>query len=542
MMKRLKLKYIAFLILGSLASVSCQDYLEEDLRSNVEADEAYTTEEGFEYLVNANYGLLRNIYGGDPWLFSAGTDMYAQGRNQQPPGLTSYTQLNSNSNGVDQLYSSCYRAIQAANTAIYYSDLTEQTTQLQNQIGEVKYLRANSYFLLVQTYGGVGLVTDYITERTLEFNRNSAEEVYNFIISELEESLTLVGDEAFQGRVNQRAVRHLLAKVYLTRAYEDFGSATDFETAAEYADATIAGQGLTIPFQDLWTPGNEINAETIFSVQYDTGSISTDPFSLGHKQGSYFAPYQGGSEVAGDAPYRTYMLCPTQYLIDLYVEDDERWEATFMNEVYDRYYDYFDVENHSNLEVAHYYAAAWEDSQAFQDNYLAAHPNATYHPYGTYVPSTFPSADYGTIPVKKFDDPSAPFGDRTNSRDIILSRLAETYLIAAEAYLQAGDASTGLARLNEVRQRAGVDDATLADFDIDYILDERARELVGEYHRWFDLKRTGTLVETASMHNYLVDEGNFAGANGELKILRPIPQSALDLNQNNSFPQNPAYQ
>ena len=53
MMKRLKLKYIAFLILGSLASVSCQDYLEEDLRSNVEADEAYTTEEGFEYLVNA---------------------------------------------------------------------------------------------------------------------------------------------------------------------------------------------------------------------------------------------------------------------------------------------------------------------------------------------------------------------------------------------------------------------------------------------------------------------------------------------------------
>ena len=144
--------------------------------------------------------------------------------------------------------------------------------------------------------------------------------------------------------------------------------------------------------------------------------------------------------------------------------------------------------------------------------------------------------------MKKFDDPEAQFGQSTSTRDIILARLAETYLIAAEAYLQAGDASTGLQRLNVVRERAGVADATLADFDIDYILDERGRELLGEYHRWFDLKRTGTLVERASMHHYLIEPGNFNGANGELKILRPIPQEALDLNQNNDFPQNPAYQ
>ncbi|MEE3243142.1 MAG: RagB/SusD family nutrient uptake outer membrane protein, partial [Bacteroidota bacterium] len=126
--------------------------------------------------------------------------------------------------------------------------------------------------------------------------------------------------------------------------------------------------------------------------------------------------------------------------------------------------------------------------------------------------------------------------------DIVLSRLGETYLIAAEAYLQAGQPGTGLTFLNDVRERAGVVDATLAEFDIDYILDERGRELMGEYHRWFDLKRTGTLIERASAYHYLVEEGNFNGANGELKILRPIPQSALDLNQNNDFEQNPAYQ
>src|SRR5690606_25947100 len=163
--------------------------------------------------------------------------------------------------------------------------------------------------------------------------------------------------------------------------------------------------------------------------------------------------------------------------------------------------------------------------------------------YGEYVPSVSRNLDYQTIPVKKFDDPQAPFGGgRTSTRDLILSRLGETYLIAAEAYLQSGNPTTALERLNEVRNRANATPATAAELDMDYILDERARELLGEYHRWFDLKRTGKLVERASLHHYLIEESNFAGNNGELKILRPIPQEAIDLNQNKEFPQNPAYQ
>jgi len=535
-------KYIFLaLCLGMLLS-SCSDYLEEDNRSNVVAEEFYTTAEGFQSLLNANYSQLRTIYGNEPWLFASGTDLYAEGRENEPPGLSQYTQLNATSEGVDQLYNSCYRAIQLANTALFYSDLTEQTEQLNAQLGEAKYLRANAFFLLVQTYGGVPLITQYFTEPVLSFERNTAEEVYDFIIAELEESLSMVSEGTYNGKITKRAVRHLLAKVYLTRGYEDFGTASDFQTAADYADEAIAGQGLTIPFSELWFPGNELNEEVLFSVQYDASSVSTDPFELGNMQTSYFGPYQGGSEVAGNAPYRTYTLCPTQFAIDLFTEDDERYETTFMSEVYTRYYDFFEVADLSTLQVAHYYAPAWKNTQADRDAYMADHPDAVYHPYGSYVPSVNPSTDYQTIPVKKFDDPSAPFGPSTSTRDIILSHLGETYLVAAEAYLQAGNAATGLARLNVVRQRAGVADATLADFDIDYILDERGRELLGEYHRWFDLKRTGTLVKRASAHHYLIQEANFNGANGELKILRPIPQQALDLNQNNEFPQNPAYQ
>ena len=77
--------------------------------------------------------------------------------------------------------------------------------------------------------------------------------------------------------------------------------------------------------------------------------------------------------------------------------------------------------------------------------------------------------------------------------------------------------------------------------DSDYILDERGRELLGEYKRWFDLKRTGTLIARASQYNYTIKAANFNGNDGEKKILRPIPQSALDLNPNKDFPQNPGY-
>ncbi len=168
---------------------SCSDYLEEENLSNETAESFYTTETGFESLVNANYAQLREIYGDEAFMFASGTDLYAQGRTEEPPGLSQYTQLNASSGGVDHIYNTAYEAIQIANTALYYSDLTEQSSTVSTRVGEIKYLRANAYFLLVQTYGGVGLVTEFIDSPVLEFDRNSAEEVYNLIITDLNDAL-----------------------------------------------------------------------------------------------------------------------------------------------------------------------------------------------------------------------------------------------------------------------------------------------------------------------------------------------------------------
>lgn len=540
------------LILGTLLAAilsSCSDFIDEENLSSVTAESFYVTSTGFQSLVNANYAQLRDIYGNEPYLFCAGTDLYAEGRGDEPDGLAEYTTLNPSSSGVDLLYNSCYKAIQLANRALYYSTITEQTSDLSTLVAQVKFLRANAYFLLVQTYGGVA-ITDYIDSAVLKFDRNTAEEVYQQIITDLNDAVAGLGTGAFNGRANKRAAKDLLSKVYLTRAYETFASTTDFANAASLADEVIAGQTLNLSYEKVFTPGNDMNEEVIFSVQFSKGSISTNPTGLGSRQFYYFGSYLGGAEVSGKSPNRSYTLCPSDFALGLYTRDDTRWEATFMTEIFDEYYNYYRVDktNHNTLPIRDFYEPKWFTASD-KSNYLATKNLAAdfvYHNWGEFSSeyTVIKSLDYETICVKKFDDPdpTTPFSTgRVSTRDIILSRLAETYLVAAEAYLQLNP-TTGLARLNEVRRRAGVAPAALGEFDIDYILDERARELLGEYHRWFDLKRTGKLVERASLYNRLVNASNFVGSGGNLKILRPIPLGAMDLNQNRNFPQNPAYE
>ena len=543
-------KILIYIGIIGLLFAGCNDFLVEENKSNVSTDEYYKTTAGFETLINASYGTLRDVYGGDPYIFCAGTDMYVEGRNSQPPGLSEYLFLSSAEDAVGELYINCYRSIQTCNMALNYSGLTEKYSKLNQRIGELKYLRANYYFLLVQTYGGVTLTTDFINSPILAFERNTAEEVYTFIVKELEEAKDLVADEAFNGRANKRSILHLLSKVYLTRGYESFAASDDFSKAASYADAAINGQKLDIPYKDLWRPGNEMNKEVLFSVQYDRASISTAPTELGNTQGSFFgATLGGGSEQAGKAPLKTYTLCPTMYYFDRFTQGDSRLEASIMMYIYENYFDYYRIPDLSNKVIKYYYAPKWGQSdaqiQAWRTEDPANRSATKVIKYDNWeADKKIASAENYLYPViKKFDDPDASYGKNTSARDIILSRLAETYLIASEAYLKSGKNSLALDRLNEVRRRAAKPgyDLSLKSIDIDVILDERAAELAGEYHRWFDLKRTGTLIARCVKYNKNIEAANFVGKNGNLKILRPIPQEAIDLNQNKNFQQNPAY-
>lgn len=72
--------YILAAVFSFAALTGCSDFLDQELKSNVPGPDYYATENGYESLANAAYSSLRTIYGGDPWLFEGGTDLFATGR------------------------------------------------------------------------------------------------------------------------------------------------------------------------------------------------------------------------------------------------------------------------------------------------------------------------------------------------------------------------------------------------------------------------------------------------------------------------------
>jgi hypothetical protein len=157
------------------------------------------------------------------------------------------------------------------------------------------------------------------------------------------------------------------------------------------------------------------------------------------------------------------------------------------------------------------------------------------------------------IQLKKFDDLNGSIIRDLGSRDAFVFRLAEMYLIAAEGYMMSGQTAAAQTKLNDLRNARAItgmsnilsvsEQAQLNARDINLILDERARELCGEQQRWFDLKRTGKLIERVQLYN-----GSAKNNIQSFHLLRPIPRPQLDAVTNitsgpdpNGFWQNEGY-
>jgi hypothetical protein len=155
-----------------------------------------------------------------------------------------------------------------------------------------------------------------------------------------------------------------------------------------------------------------------------------------------------------------------------------------------------------------------------------------------------PKDRFHYLSLSKHDDPTRPNANEDqSSRDVFLIRLAEMYLIVAEAEHKLGNNTVAAEYLNKVRERAALPGKKAnmvvapGNITLDYILDERAREFAGEQMRWFDLKRTGKLVERVKNHN-----PDAAPYIQPYHTLRPIPQAQIDaITNKDEFKQNPEY-
>lgn len=550
---------------------SCSDFLDASNKSNVTDKQTFATKEGFNSLVNDAYQHLQNVYAAPLFTscFSAGTDMYADGRNKMNEALNTYEILTPENEDITDLYTYLYSGIRAANSVSYYAQTAQVDEKTKGQlVGEARVLAAYEYYLLVNNFGGVPIMKGFLTTAGTGYPKSSAADVYAYIISELED---VIGKNVLQastatkggGRISQETAKAILAKTYLSAAW-DLNKQEYFSKAATLADEVIAGRRLTTPFAELWKAdgSGDDNAEFLWDVEYDLATANNTT-SGGTEWSGYYCNYLGGNEDPIKATTSSYV--PTLYALHCFKKGDLRYDATFMKELPDMnkgnaagtgYWTWYkNGESLKGYPVVRYYSA-WYETDADFDSWKAKDPTNRTNTYRIPMDSQTKEAQnmdgrdmeyydnqqlvYGSSPCKKFDDSkTAKTEKNTCYRDIHIITLPEMYLVAAEAYLKAGDNPKALARLNEVHQRAGLP-ALTGTITIDDILDENACENFGNEARWMDLRRTQTLVTRCTKYNH--EMGDKAAQYIGKKLLRPIPQAAIDANDQLTLAdQNPGY-
>ena len=550
---------------------SCSDFLDASNKSNVTAKQSFATKEGLNNLVNNAYQHLQNVYAAPLFTscFSAGTDMYADARNKMNEALNTYETLTPENTDIKNLYTYLYSGIRAANSVSYYAQTAQVDDKTKSQlIGEARVLAAYEYYLLVNNFGGVPIMKDFLTTADTGYPKSSPEDVYAYIISELEEVISknvLQASTATKGggRISQETAKAILAKTYLSAAW-DLNKQDYFSKAAALADEVIAGRKLTTPFAKLWKAdgSGDDNEEFLWDVEYDLATANNTT-SGGTEWSGYYCNYLGGNEDNIKATTSSYV--PTLYALHCFKKGDQRYDATFMKELPDinkgnaagtGYWTWYkNGESLVGKPVTRYYSA-WYETDADFEAWKAIDPANRANTYRIPMDSQTKEAQnmdgkdmdyydnqqlvYGSSPCKKFDDSKTATTEKnTCYRDIHIITLPEMYLVAAEAYLKAGDNPKALARLNEVHQRAGLP-ALTGTVTIDDILDENACENFGNEVRWMDLRRTQTLVTRCTKYNH--EMGDKAAQYIGKKLLRPIPQAAIDANDQLTLAdQNPGY-
>jgi hypothetical protein len=491
----------------------------------------------------------------------------------------------------------CNAAIERGATADYGSE--ELRT---SRIAEARFLRAFYYWHIVEQWGNVVLRIEETKEVVKTAQRSPVRDFYELcIIPDLEfAAANLPSLQADHGRATKASAQGLLARTYLTWAshlkYHDLNDGealTYYQKAKAAADSVVDNPSkynveLYGDVREVFAMGNnKNNREAMFVVSHST-SDDLNPQAAANRLPSYFiASYDGKamgvslSQLYGyaDAVY----LAPTKYLLDLYdTSKDPRYDA-FFREVW-RCNDpnaksaYWSSNSISLFEkdintfmsgadiperlrsklgfdigdTAMYFTKKVIPNKATL-KYAVRDVNDVYKPDGTLSKRT---NDYFFPQLLKYQDTIYATSTTKNNAgklDVILIRFAEMFLIAAEAQWHISNTDndpTAIGYINQLRQRGGANTNDVSPAEIaasyngnggylNFILDERARELCGEHLRWFDLKRTRQL-------EHRLGEGkanpNITAFDPAKHYVRPLPLSFMQSIDNAAeFGQNPNY-
>ncbi len=572
-------KYILMMgMAATLGLTSCSDFLDETNRNAVTADVLYGTPEGYESLVNACYAYSKAFMGNTDGysLTEMGTDCFtgAGSSSGNVPALAYYgIDLNPTYKPFRYMWNILYSGLNCCNAAVGRAESSGlDKATMSHRLGEVYFLRALYLHLITEIWGDAPLYTEEIQAPQTTAKRTSQAEIYNQIFDDLDNAATLLsGTPAKEdGRVTLNAVKALKARLALYRE--------DWSTAASLAKELINSGAYSLydTFAETFDMANEAgqnNKECIWWINYTGnaddqtlfpafGKYDEDSPTLGNRYGnqspifscmSYWMVGGCGVWVTPETHAPWVQSMPTlAYLHTFNEKIDQRYDATFkgvwmVNSTsanYDKNYgpSYGAA---GPLEVGD--TAFIVSKYVYSDAERSRHHYKIYDANDVFDPVTHKSTgtrDY-FISVYKFHDSTNPTGwEYFSRRDWFVLRLAEMYLIASEAEMRLGNKTEAVRLMNVLREKRAIAGheaemrITEADLDIDFILDERGRELSMELQRFFDLRRTGKFVERIKKMN-----PDAADVIQEYHQLRPIPQSEIDaLTNKDEFKQNAGYQ
>lgn len=476
--------------------------------------------------------------------------------------------LPTNNNLVyDPLWRPAYRIIFDANVIIERANTDENELTAEEKAkftAEAKFFRGYMLKMLANMYGGVPIPLNETKSPKRDYTRAPRQEVYQQAAQDLQDAADQLEDidSAPDHRINRLAALHLLSEVYISlgqwqdavdaaSAVIDHGS-TALMTARF---GSLMNEKFLIPqydtdvYWDLFRQGNQNrssgNTEAIWVLQYEwqTPGGYEESFSGGPLLERLFAPRAWQAKIE-NSDGSTSTLVPEPNAFSSGRSSGFTRPSYFFFETLWRKSGYKQDIRNSSANIVRDFMVRNPDSEhdgkfIFKDNLpisMSSLNDTTRNMYPWIMKTSTP----GQQPEPAFLTNSTVEGGLSWShhafRDVYAIRLAETYLLRAEAYLGLGNTQSAANDINVVRSRAQAPLITVGDVDIDYILDERARELYLEEFRVLTLTRLGKLVERTREHNPFNGD-TYADHNN----LFPIPFSEIEKNVMANIEQNPGY-
>ncbi|WP_236980642.1 RagB/SusD family nutrient uptake outer membrane protein [Membranihabitans maritimus] len=562
---------VYLIILIAFFAFSCdeKEFLETEPIDFYTPINSYITADNYEAALMRLHTLVRNqFYSGDlqnqfPSAGMQGTDIMYLHKNLGFNSDISTFLLPTNELIYNALWRPAYQVIFDANVIIERAatnanELTE--AEKVGFIAEAKFFRGYMYKMLANLYGGVPIVLEETKAPKRDYTRASREEVYQQVVLDLTEAAKNLGDvdDVADHRINRLAAYHLLSEVYISleqwqESIEAASMVIDHPSTALMTErfGTRANEKFLIPeydtdvYWDLFRQGNQNrstgNTEAIWVLQYEweiPGGGSGGP-----ELERIFAPRAWQAKIENNDG-STSPLVPqpnaftsgrsSGFIRPTYFFFETLWKRSG----YDQ-----DLRNSSANIVRDFIirnpASDHFGKWIFKDNSpirMESLNDTTRNMYPWMTKSSTPGRqpDAAYLPDQTVEG-ALDFSHRA-FRDVYAIRLAETYLLRAEAYLGSGDLSNAAEDINIIRRRSHAPEITSSEIDIDYILDERARELYLEEFRLLTLTRLGKLIERTRQYN--PHNGDTYKDHNELW---PIPFSEIEKNLEGELVQNPGY-